>query len=57
MLASGDFNHGDFLQTLTIGEKRGKQETAKALLKMKLGNIEQIAQASGLSIDEVKTTC
>ncbi len=29
-------------------------EAAKALLKMKVGSIEQIAQAEGLSIDEVK---
>ena len=36
------------------GLQQKAEETAKNLLKMKLGTIEQIAQATGLNVDEVK---
>ena len=42
---------------IAIGEERGKREkaieAATNLLKMKLGTVEQIAQAEGLTVDEV----
>ena len=39
---------------IAIGVERGKLETAKKLLQMNLGTIEQIASATALSIEEVK---
>ena len=36
------------------GAREAKIQTAKNMLKMKLGSIEQIAQVSGLSIKEVE---
>ena len=41
-------------QGIERGTEQTKIETAKNLLKMKLGSIEQIAQGTGLSIEEVK---
>ena len=38
---------------IAIGEKNKALEAAKNLLKMKLGTVEQIAQAEGLTVDEV----
>ena len=39
---------------LQQGERKAKIEAARNLLKMKLGTHEQIAQASGLSVEEVQ---
>ncbi len=39
---------------LAQGAREAKIQTAKNMLKMKLGSIEQIAQVSGLSIKEVE---
>ena len=36
------------------GEQAARVEAAKNLLKMNLGTVEQIAQAEGLSIEQVK---
>ncbi|MCR5217251.1 MAG: hypothetical protein K6D58_01090 [Treponema sp.] len=45
-----------FLCVLDKGynSREAKIQTAKNMLKMKLGSIEQIAQVSGLSIKEVE---
>lgn len=40
---------------LEAGAKRKALEAAKNLLKMNIGTVEQIAEAEGLSIEEVKS--
>lgn len=42
-----------YLKGLEAGRAEGKIEIAKNLIAMKLESIEQIAQASGLSVEEV----
>lgn len=37
-----------------FGEQQKAIEAAKNLLKMKLGSIEQIAQAEGLTVEQVR---
>ena len=44
----------DLEEGIAIGEKKKAIENAKNLLKMKLGSYEQISQAVGLTVDEVK---
>ena len=39
---------------LKKGEQKGRTETAKNLLSMKVLSIEQISQVTGLSVDEIK---
>ncbi len=37
-----------------LGRQKAKKETAKKLLQMKLGTAEQIAEATGLTLDEIE---
>ena len=42
-----------YLKGLEAGRAEGRIEIAKNLIAMKLGSIEQNAQASGLSVEDV----
>ena len=39
---------------ISQGEQKAKLEAAKNLIQMKLGTLEQIAQAQGLPLEEVE---